>query len=65
MTIVTKKTVSTNALTSEQIRIINLLYPVGSYYETSDTSFNPNTDWVGTWTYTTSSGIRKWHRTAA
>ena len=24
-------------------------YPVGSYYETSDTSFNPNTSWGGTW----------------
>lgn len=26
------------------------MYPVGSYYETSDTSFNPNTAWGGTWT---------------
>lgn len=24
-------------------------YPVGSYYETSDTAFNPNTAWGGTW----------------
>ena len=24
-------------------------YPVGSYYETSDTTFNPNTAWGGTW----------------
>ena len=24
-------------------------YPVGSYYETSDTTFNPNTSWGGTW----------------
>ena len=24
-------------------------YPVGSYYETSDTSFDPNTAWGGTW----------------
>ena len=24
-------------------------YPVGSYYETSDTSFNPNNEFVGTW----------------
>lgn len=29
--------------------IINLFYPVGSYYETSDTTFNPNTAWGGTW----------------
>lgn len=27
----------------------DLFYPVGSYYETSDTSFNPNTAWGGTW----------------
>ena len=24
-------------------------YPIGSYYETSDTTFNPNTEWGGTW----------------
>lgn len=24
-------------------------YPVGSYYETSDSNFNPNTEWGGTW----------------
>lgn len=29
--------------------LIDFFYPVGSYYETSDTSFNPNTSWGGTW----------------
>lgn len=29
--------------------ILDVFYPVGSYYETSDTSFNPNTAWGGTW----------------
>lgn len=29
--------------------IWDMIYPVGSYYETSDTSFNPNTAWGGTW----------------
>ena len=29
--------------------LIDLFYPVGSYYETSNTSFNPNTAWGGTW----------------
>lgn len=24
-------------------------YPIGSYYETSDTTFDPNTAWGGTW----------------
>lgn len=29
--------------------IFDLFYPVGSYYETSDSTFNPNTAWGGTW----------------
>lgn len=29
--------------------ITDLFYPVGSYYETSDTSFDPNVSWTGTW----------------
>ena len=29
--------------------MIDFFYPVGSYYETSDSSFNPNTEWGGTW----------------
>lgn len=29
--------------------LIDLFYPVGSYYETSDNTFNPNTAWGGTW----------------
>ena len=29
--------------------VINMIYPVGSYYETSDATFNPNTSWSGTW----------------
>lgn len=29
--------------------VIDLFYPVGSYYETSDVNFNPNTAWGGTW----------------
>lgn len=28
---------------------LNMFYPVGSYYETSDISFDPNTAWGGTW----------------
>ena len=30
-------------------KLLDFIYPVGSYYETSDTSFNPNTSWGGTW----------------
>lgn len=29
--------------------ILDMFYPVGSYYETSDTSFDPTTAWGGTW----------------
>lgn len=29
--------------------LLNLIYPVGTYYETSDTDFDPNTSWGGTW----------------
>lgn len=29
--------------------VIDLVYPVGSYYETSDASFDPNVAWGGTW----------------
>lgn len=25
--------------------LLNLFYPVGSYYETSDANFNPNIEW--------------------
>lgn len=35
-----------------EIAILSLLdkfYPVGSYYETSDDDFDPNTAWGGTW----------------
>ena len=30
-------------------QLILSVYPVGSYYETSDPDFNPNTAWGGTW----------------
>lgn len=29
--------------------ILDVYYPVGSYYETSDVDFNPNSQWGGTW----------------
>lgn len=29
--------------------LVDMIYPVGSYYETSDTTFDPNTAWGGTW----------------
>ena len=38
-----------NSLNIHGLNLIDLFYPVGSYYETSDTTFNPNTSWSGTW----------------
>lgn len=29
--------------------LLNLIYPVGCYFETSDDDFNPNNSWGGTW----------------
>ena len=29
--------------------LIDFFYPIGSYYETSDANFDPNTAWGGTW----------------
>ena len=29
--------------------LLDVMHPVGSYYETSNTSFDPNTAWGGTW----------------
>lgn len=47
MAIVVNRSITTS--NEEASRMLNLFYPVGSYYETSDTSFNPNTAWGGTW----------------
>lgn len=33
----------------DKTTVLDLFYPVGTYYETSDTNFNPNTAWGGTW----------------
>lgn len=33
--------------------LFDFVYPVGSYYETSDTAFNPNVTWGGTWSLET------------
>ena len=47
---------------------LDVIYPVGTYYHTSDTSFNPNTYWTGTtWVDATSAWTtpgKVWQRTA-
>ena len=37
--------------------MLDLIYPIGSYYETSDTSFDPNVSWGGTWAEDTSGRV--------
>lgn len=36
---------------------LNMFYPVGSYYETSDADFDPNTAWGGTWVLETAGQV--------
>lgn len=44
------KTISgQDLLGSGDINLTDLFYPVGSYYDTSDASFDPNVSWGGTW----------------
>ncbi len=40
---------SASNLNNMQDGLFDWIYPVGSYYETSDASFNPNNNWLGTW----------------
>lgn len=44
--------IANGAVTKDKLAIssiIDIFYPVGSYYETSDTTFDPNVSWGGTW----------------
>lgn len=41
-----------NQITKAINGIIDLIYPVGTIYETKSTTFNPNTAWGGTWVRT-------------
>ena len=38
-----------NKLVDQANAMLDYFYPVGSYYETSNVDFDPNTDWGGTW----------------
>lgn len=51
------------SVTSDKIDFTTF-WPVGSYYETSDATFDPNVAWGGTWSSTTAGGIVKWHKNA-
>lgn len=48
MAIVVTRSVTSGEV-DQKAEMLDLFYPVGSYYETSDTSFDPNTAWGGTW----------------
>lgn len=48
MAIVVTRSVTSGEV-DQKAEMLNLFYPVGSYYETSNTSFDPNTAWGGTW----------------
>lgn len=37
--------------------LFNMFYPVGSYYETSDATFDPNVQWRGTWVLETAGQV--------
>ena len=45
----TATTARTMSAANTKAGLLDLFYPVGSYYETSDTTFDPNTAWGGTW----------------
>ena len=40
---------SVDTIFKNNTKLLDLIYPVGSYYETSNGSFDPNTSWGGTW----------------
>ena len=47
--------------------LIDKIYPIGSYYETSNPNFDPNTNWGGRkghYNVQPSIGVIRWHRTA-
>lgn len=48
MAIIVKRSV-TGGESDLKAEMLDTFYPVGSYYETSDTNFDPNTAWGGTW----------------
>lgn len=45
-----------NAINGMVSTLLDVFYPVGSYYETSDPSFDPNVSWGGVWSSIDSAG---------
>lgn len=42
-------TIKASEMNQALATLFDMAHPVGSYYETSDISFNPNSVWPGTW----------------
>ena len=40
---------SVDTIFKNNTKLLDLIYPVGSYYETSNGSFDPNNEWGGVW----------------
>ena len=55
--VVTNYIIKASSTISEHQATVDFFYPVGSYYETSDSTFDPNTTWGGTWTTETTAHI--------
>lgn len=55
----TTTTITSSLITNKRAMsgMMDVFYPVGSFYETTDTSFNPNTAWGGTWTEDTAGRV--------
>lgn len=43
------KAIESSIVEKEKFNFLDLFYPIGSYYETSVTDFDPNVSWGGTW----------------
>lgn len=43
------KALDSSIIETEKPNFLDLFYPVGSYYETQNATFDPNTAWGGTW----------------
>lgn len=45
----TETPINSTNLNNMQKLLVDLIYPIGCYFETSDSEFDPNATWGGTW----------------
>lgn len=48
---------------SNKLPVLDIFYPVGSFYKTTNISFNPNTVWGGTWVEDTTQDVVAYAKT--